>query len=126
MQPVQLSGTSRKALVIRVPKSWNAPHAVLQRQSRLIYARNSAGAHAASVDEMRTMFLAGATFLDRAHEFQRRRLAEIHGDQGPFSNFLGEGGRLVFRNGIIESAAGDVRIQAGDHTSYFRQPTSKI
>jgi hypothetical protein len=80
---------------------------------------------------MRVMFTAGTTLLDRAREFHRCRLTDIHGgdtpfllagDQGrmvlhiiPFSAFAtgSGGGRTgyvqVFRNGIIESAAGDVR-----------------
>jgi hypothetical protein len=167
MQPVAL-GNGRYALVIRVPKSWNQPHAVVHNQSRLIFARNSAGAHMASVDEMRSMFLAGATLLDRAREFHRERIQEVHAGDGPGPlPFRGEGGRIllhvvpfsafgsegaldlglmqseylppigcsgynqgynadgyyttgngsntqsgyvqVFRNGVIESAAGDVR-----------------
>jgi predicted HTH transcriptional regulator len=51
MQPVALSG-GRNALVIRIPKSWNPPHAVVNH-TRIFYARNSAGAHHASVDELR-------------------------------------------------------------------------
>jgi hypothetical protein len=86
----------RYALVIRVPKSWNPPHAVLHNQSRLIFARNSAGAHMASVDEMRSMFLAGATLLDRAREFHRERMQEVHSADGPGPHpFGGEGGRIL-------------------------------
>jgi Schlafen, AlbA_2 len=164
LQPVPLA-TGRSALVIRIPKSWNPPHAVLQGKSRLIFARNSAGVHEASVDEMRMMFTTGATLLEQAREFQRRRMEEIHSGESQFP-LPGEGGRLVlhiipftafgsassvdprrvhgqqltpiwcsgfnsgynvdgywtssggstragyvqvFRNGIIESAAGDVR-----------------
>jgi Schlafen, AlbA_2 len=167
MRPVPLAN-GRRVFVISIRKSWNPPHAVLHGQSRLIFVRNSAGVHQASVDEMRTLFTAGATFRDRAREFQHERLKEIHSDHGPFSNFGGEGGRMVlhiipfsafgsesplefrrianqtltpiwcsgynsgynaegywtmsggnsgggyvqvFRNGIIESAAGDVRVK---------------
>jgi Schlafen, AlbA_2 len=85
----------QRALVIRIPKSWNPPHAVLQNKSRLIFARNSAGAHEASVDEMRTMFTAGANLLEQARELQRKRMEIIHSGNGPFSNFNGEGGRMV-------------------------------
>jgi hypothetical protein len=157
--------SGRHTLVIRIPKSWNPPHAVIQNQSRRIFARNSAGVHEASVDEMRTMFTAGANLLEQAREFQHNRMEIIHGSNGPFSNLPAEGGRMVlhiipfsafgtdvlleptrvqgqqlrpiccsgftdgfnidgycttsegdrcghvqvFRNGIIESAAGDVR-----------------
>ncbi len=165
MQPVAVSD-DRNALVIRIPKSWNSPHAVVNH-TRIFYARNSAGAHHASVDELRAMFTAGATFLDRAREFHRKFLVQIHGVDTPIQ-FPGEGGRLVlhiipfsafgsetmldpkvmqgevlpplwstgfnhgynvdgylttfvgrqqagylqvFRNGIIESVAGDVRVR---------------
>jgi hypothetical protein len=164
MRPVPLAN-GRRVLVIRVPKSWNPPHAVLQNNLRLVFARNSAGVHQASIDEMRTMFTSGATVLERSREFQRQRMIEIHSGEGPFSNLPGEGrmvlhiipfsafgsesgldprrvhgqeltplwcsgynsgynvdgywtssgrnGRAgyvqVFRNGIIESVAGDVR-----------------
>jgi hypothetical protein len=60
MVPVDLD-SGRRVLVVRIPRSWNPPHAVLHNKSRLIFARNSAGAHEASVDEMRSMFIAGAT-----------------------------------------------------------------
>jgi Putative DNA-binding domain len=95
MQAVDL-GNGRHALVIRVPKSWNQPHAVVHNQSRLIFARNSAGVHMASVDEMRSMFLAGATLLDRAREFHRKRMQEVHSADGPGPlPFGGEGGRIL-------------------------------
>jgi Putative DNA-binding domain len=171
MRPIPLDN-GRRALVIRIPKSWNPPHAVIHNKSRLIYARNPAGVHEASVDEMRSMFTAGATLLERSREFQRQRMEEIHSGEGPGpSPFKGEGGRMVlhiipfsafgsdmldlgfvheqilppvwctgnkesgynvdgyyttdstvsrfgyvqvFRNGIVESAAGDVREKWGD------------
>jgi hypothetical protein len=170
MQPVSLRN-GRRALVIRISKSWNPPHAVVHNKARLVFARNSSGVHEASIDEMRTMFVAGATLLERAREFQHRRMTEVHTANGPFSNFVREGGRIVlhiipfsafaseialdprrldgkylppiwcsgynhgynidgyftisgggptsgyvqaFRNGIIESAAGDVRSKANE------------
>ena len=77
MAPVALKNGLR-ALAIRIPRSWNLPHAVMHNKARLVFARNSVGAHEASVDEMRAMFLAGATFLDRARDFHRERLKIIH------------------------------------------------
>jgi Putative DNA-binding domain len=169
MRAVPLTN-GRRAFVIRIPKSWNPPHAVLHNKSRLVFARNAAGVHEASVDEMRTMFTAGATLSERSREFQRQRMAEVHSGDGPFSNMPGDGrlvlhiipfsafgaengldlkrmrgqdlipiwcsgcndgynvdgywtssggnGRggyvQVFRNGIIESAAGDVRAKTDE------------
>jgi hypothetical protein len=93
MQPVDLAN-GRRVLVIRIPKSWNPPHAVLHNKSRFIYARNSAGVHEASVDEMRSMFNAGADLLERASEFHRKRLIAVHGGSGPMGN-LRHDGRLI-------------------------------
>jgi Putative DNA-binding domain len=93
MQPVRLEN-GRRALVIRIPKSWNPPHAALHRQSRLFFARNSAGAHEASVEELRRMFTAGATLLDRARDFHRIRLDGIANNIMPLQLPSG-GGRIV-------------------------------
>jgi hypothetical protein len=93
MQPVGLTN-ARYVLVVRIPRSWNSPHAVLQNKSRLIFVRNSAGVHEASVDEMRTMFNAGADLFHQAREFQDKRLDVVHIDTGPFSNLRGCG-RIV-------------------------------
>ena len=49
MRHVQLD--NGRVLVIRIPKSWNPPHAVLHGQSRLVFLRNSAGVHQASVHQ---------------------------------------------------------------------------
>ena len=94
MLPVPLAN-GRRALIIRIPKSLNPPHAVIQNKARLIFARNSAGAHEASVDEMRTMFTAGEQFMERARDFQQKRMIAVHAGNGPFSIFAGDGGRLV-------------------------------
>jgi hypothetical protein len=180
IKPVPLEN-GRRALVIRIPKSWNPPHAVLQNKSRLIFARNSAGAHEASIDEMRTMFTAGADLLERAREFQRDRMDRVRTGKLPFK-FVREGGRLllhlipfsafgsevlldpirvqgqylppiwctgfnpgynidgywtnsdgdkwsgyvqVFRNGIIESAAGDVRSDTNAGPALFPESVEK-
>jgi len=164
-----LLASGRQALIIRVPKSWNPAHAVLFEGRRRYYARNSAGAHEASVEELRAMFTAGATLLDRIREFRLDRMNRIRNASAPvalpggrmilhvvpFSAFgvgagidpkqmhgqylppLGQGGfsagynfegflatnvsredtplayTQVFRNGIIESAAGQFFSQRG-------------
>jgi hypothetical protein len=118
MLPVPLEN-GRRALVIRIPKSWNPPHAALDNQRRLIFARNSAGVHEASVDEMRSMFTAGATLLERSREFQQHRMREIHSGAGPGPDpFGGDGGRMVLH--IIPfssfgSEALDLRLVSGTY-----------
>jgi len=84
MRPVPLAN-GRRALVIRLPKSWNPPHAVLFKGSRRYFARNSSGAHEASVDELRVMFTASATIFDRIGEFHHRRQAAVHSGKTPIA-----------------------------------------
>jgi Putative DNA-binding domain len=102
----------RGVLVIRIPKSWNPPHAVLQNKSRLIFTRNSAGVHEASVDEMRAMFNTGANLLERAREFQRNRQELVHGNAGPLGN-LRHDGRLILHiiplNAFSQESAVDLK-----------------
>src|SRR5262249_43692703 len=82
MRPVALSN-GRNALLIRLPKSWNPPHAVLFRGSRRYFVRNSSGVHEASVDELRAMFTASATLFDRIGEFHSRRQGAVHSGKTP-------------------------------------------
>lgn len=76
IRDVQLS-TGGYALVIRVPKSWNAPHVVSHRNHWRFYARNSAGVYPMNVSELRAAFLLTDTLTQRLEEFRRERLREI-------------------------------------------------
>jgi hypothetical protein len=108
IQPIALAN-GRHVLVVRIPRSWNFPHAVLQNKSRLIYARNSAGVHEASVDEMRAMFNTSASLLEQARDFQRARMEVVNTAEGPFSNLPGAG-RFVLH--IIPISAFNSQISA--------------
>jgi hypothetical protein len=92
MRPVHLA-SGRYALVIRIPRSWNPPHARLFGGARQYYARNSSGVHEASVEELRAMFTAGATLLDRARAFVRGRITAIHSNDAPV--LMGDEGKMV-------------------------------
>ena len=64
-------------ILVRVPRSWQPPHRVSARGSNRIYGRNSAGAYEYSVEELRVVFTASATALDRIRAFRAERLAKI-------------------------------------------------
>jgi hypothetical protein len=83
----------RRVLLVRVPKSWNPPHAVTFRGTRRFFARNSGGVHEASVEELRAMFTAHATLSNRINEFHRDRVKIIHGGLTPI--VLREPGQMV-------------------------------
>ena len=69
-------------LVLRVPRSMNAPHRVSFRASNRFYARNSAGAYELGVDELRASFTASASALDRARAFQQERTLRLDAGEG--------------------------------------------
>lgn len=78
--PIFLGGA---AIVIRIPRSWNPPHQVSARNTNRFYIRNSAGAHEASVDELRVLFNVSASALDRTRAFRQERLAKVSTGEGP-------------------------------------------
>jgi Schlafen, AlbA_2 len=82
MRPVTLA-SGRRVLVVRLPKSWNPPHAVLFKGARTYFARNSNGSHEVSVEELRAMFTASATLFDRIEDFRRKRQVAIHSGKTP-------------------------------------------
>ncbi|HMI18040.1 MAG TPA: ATP-binding protein [Sphingomonas sp.] len=68
-------------LVVRVPRSWNAPHRV--KQNNRFFARNSAGKYPMDVTELRASFLAAEGIIERIRRFRKDRVELITGDQSP-------------------------------------------
>lgn len=67
------------ALVLRIPKSWSAPHRV--SGTGRFHARNSKGKLELAVPELRAAFLAGQSAVDRLTGWRRRRLQHILADE---------------------------------------------
>lgn len=70
-------------LVLRVPKSWLAPHAVVRNAAMRFYGRNSSGKYPLSLDEIRSLFLLSASFAERARSFRDERILRVLADDGP-------------------------------------------
>ncbi len=66
-----------RALLLRIPKNWNPPHRVSVRNHNRFYLRNSAGAHEASVEELRQMFGASTKLEERIRDFRIERIDKI-------------------------------------------------
>lgn len=81
---VPIAGT-RGVFVIRVPRSWTAPHRVTLQGHDKFYVRNSAGKHPMNVDELRRAFTASAAIADRMHSLQLERINLLAKDEGPFA-----------------------------------------
>ena len=90
IQPVRIED-KRYVLVVRVARSWIAPHRVTK--NRKFYARNSAGRYELDVGELRTAFTMSETIAARIRDFRTERIARIHSRQTPVS--LNPGGCMV-------------------------------
>ena len=67
----------RGVMVIRVPRSWTAPHRVTYLKDMNFYVRNPAGKHPMSVNEVRYAFSAGRELDERLRKFLADRLNAI-------------------------------------------------
>ena len=76
MHPVPLSNGNH-VLVIRVPRSWNAPHRVVLEGHDKFYARDTNGKHPMNVDELREAFTLSDRIEQRIRGFRRDRFQAI-------------------------------------------------
>jgi hypothetical protein len=92
IHPVALF-SDRPILLIRIPKSYAAPHMVIFRNLSRFYARNSAGKYQLDISEIRSAFALSETLPERVRRFRDDRLARIVASETPAP--LQEGAKLV-------------------------------
>lgn len=92
IQPVQLASRN-VVLVIRVARSWIAPHRVVFKGSGKFFARNSSGKYPLDVDELRIAFTLSSDIELRIRDFRSDRLARLIGEEMPA--LILDGPRLV-------------------------------
>jgi hypothetical protein len=68
------------AFIVRVPRSWNAPHVVDRRGHWRFYYRDSAGTHPMDITELRHAVTFADTLGQRLEEFRLDRLVKIATD----------------------------------------------
>jgi hypothetical protein len=88
------AGAGMGYLIVRVPRSWAAPHRVTLQGHDKFYIRNSAGKHPMNVDELRQAFTLSQTITERMRGFRSERIQAILNDGAPFG--LKPGAKLVF------------------------------
>lgn len=91
IQPVPLA-SGNSVLIVRVPKSWTAPHMV-GIETRF-YGRNSAGKYPLDVDQLRSAFTLPITQRERIQGFRSERIGQIIAGETPVLP-LEEGARIV-------------------------------
>ena len=82
-------------VVVRVPRSWNPPHRVVAGGTSRFYVRNSAGAHEASVEELRVLFNLAADAQERIKKLRSERLGLIAQERSPLLQLDGAAVQIV-------------------------------
>lgn len=80
-------------IIVRVPKSWIAPHMVSFQSQTHFYSRNNAGRQPLDVREIKAAILAGTDRGARVRKFRDERIARIVSDETPVP--LRDGARVV-------------------------------
>jgi len=118
MRAVSLTGGGY-SFIIRVPRSWNPPHRVSYQGTNRFYLRSSAGAHEASVEELRSIFANGASMHDRMKAYVSERLTKIANGEGvlPLAEGDGREGKLVIHIMPFVSFTGNSQIDVAEAQS---------
>ncbi len=72
-------------LLIRVPKSWAAPHMLTFQSESRFFSRTNSGRHALDVTEIRSAFALSANLPERIRQFRDSRLGHILAGETPVS-----------------------------------------
>jgi hypothetical protein len=82
-QVVPTPSNGGNALVLRIPRSWLAPHMVTFQNYSRFYSRNSNGKYPLDVTEIRSAFLASDSIEKRIRDFRAARLTGIIAGETP-------------------------------------------
>ncbi|MFZ0962901.1 MAG: ATP-binding protein, partial [Terriglobia bacterium] len=75
--------SGKVALIIRIPRSFAAPHMVTYKGSSRFFSRASNGRYQLDVGEIRTAFLLSESAAERCRDFRLDRLSRIQGNDTP-------------------------------------------
>jgi hypothetical protein len=94
IQWLPISGfPSGPVLIMRIPRSWIAPHMVTFGGVSRFYARNSVGKYPLNVGEIRSAFLASSALGENLRRFRFERIAKAIENDLPFP--VGEGAKIL-------------------------------
>lgn len=71
------------AVVIRIPRSWSAPHRVIAQGTNKFWARDASGKYEPDVDQLRTLFAVAPGLADQIRNFRSDRVARIQANDTP-------------------------------------------
>jgi len=124
IHPVALSN-GNSILVIRMPRSWNAPHRVVLEGHDKFYTRDTNGKHPMDVDELREAFTLANRVEQRIRGFRNSRFEAIKANR-TFEP-LSKGGTLILHLIPLSAATrrDAIQIQAMQSKNHLLRPMSE-
>ena len=86
-------GSERYIVIVRIPRSWSAPHMVSYQGYGKFFSRNSYGKHPLDASEIRTAFSFSQQNLDYLRDFRMQRVGALVAGETPVP--VPESSRLV-------------------------------
>jgi hypothetical protein len=83
LRPIAIANGAQAVIVIRVARSWAAPHMVTFKGLSRFYSRNSSGKYQLDVGELRAAFVASESARSAVRSFRVERLARISEGETP-------------------------------------------
>lgn len=103
IKPITIDGGC--AIVISVPRSINPPHRIIFKNSNRYYARNSAGAHELSMEELRLLFGERRSVEERVKAFIGERFLRIQANDGELPMPISQGVLVMHLVSLTEFGA---------------------
>jgi len=101
--------SDKYVVIIRVPRSWQAPHRVIFKDHSKFYGRNSAGKYPLDVSELRTAFNLSSQITDRIKSFISERTYSL--ESGEFQTInIAKGGTLILHCVPLSSFSSNANI----------------
>lgn len=102
----------RVVVIIRIPRSVQAPHMVMFRNWSRFFARNSGGKYQMDVSEIRQAFLQSAEWMERADSFRCERVKKVISGSAPVQ--IGEKAKTFLH--IVPLSLQSWSLDFSDHT----------
>jgi len=84
VQMKEIAGfSSGSVFLLRVPRSWSAPHMVVYQSASRFYSRTSAGKYQLDVQELRSAFAMSESLSEQIKRFRDERLGRLVADDAP-------------------------------------------
>lgn len=109
MRPLNVEGND--VLIIRVPRSWVAPHMVKRDGIRRFWGRSSAGKFELDVGDLRLAFERSASIPLRLEALRTDRLGKVLSDVTPVALFPGQ--RVVVHLAPFSALSSEVSVDLG-------------